>query len=110
MKTRSIWRDQSPIPWICPPGFPPSRTLPGSAAPRAPLFQGAGDLLGGLTVEPVGLAEPGPARHADAVVEVVEAAGGVRVGVDHDRHPARAGLAAVGVVEVEPVRVRVNFD
>src|SRR5262249_6244451 len=82
----------------------PRHRPPGSscASPR--------DLAPRSRVEDLLLRQPGAAGDGDAVIDVVERAGRVRVAVDAHGNAGLGGQAGVYVAEVEPVGLRVDLE
>ena len=62
------------------------------------------------SIRDLGRREPGAPRGGDAVAHHLEAAGAVRVAVDHERDPGRRRVARVQLVEVAAVGVGVDLE
>src|SRR5208283_1257342 len=73
------------------------------------MVHGATKNFFGKRVQDVIWSEPGTPSLEDSVLDLCEMRRVVRVSVDHDFHAAVAGQAKMNIVEVEPVRKRIQL-
>ncbi len=68
-----------------------------------------GELLGGQGIEHVFFGEPGAPGLEDAEADFFQVRGMVSVGIDDDFYAMLLGLAEMNVVQVETVRISIEF-
>src|SRR5262249_57136322 len=71
---------------------------------------GSREVIGTERVQHLAFSHPAPARDVDAVTEVAELTGRVRVHRDHEAEAAFACRTDPARLHVEPMRVAVHFD